>query len=172
MSNTKSMKILVTAASEHGSTKEIAEVIVDRLTSHGHLVTFKSPANVHSVDKYDAVIVGSAVYMTQWMEEARDFTKRFASRLREVPLWAFSVGLSGVLKGNVKDPSRVGPVLLSIEPIDHTTFAGRLSPAKLNLRERTIARLGGAIEGDYRDMETVRRWADSIAEYLAEHPMK
>ena len=170
MQDTKPRKILVTAASEHGSTKEIAEVIVDRLSLYGHQVTLKSPANVHAIESYDAVVVGSAVYMTHWMEEAREFTKRFASRLREVPLWAFSVGLSGVLKGNVKDPSRIGPVLLSIEPIDHTTFAGELDPAKLNMRERTIARLGGAVEGDYRDMDLVRRWADEIVKYLDKHP--
>ena len=78
-------------------------------------------------------------------------------------MWAFSVGLSGLPQGKVSDPLRIGPVLLAIDPEDHVTFAGRFDPSKLSLRERSIAKLGGATEGDYRDWDEVRQWADAIA---------
>ena len=81
-------------------------------------------------------------------------------------MWAFSVGLSGLPKGKVADPTRIGPVLLALEPEDHVTFPGRFAPADLSLRERAVARLGGASEGDYRDWDTVRAWADAIATTL------
>ena len=81
-------------------------------------------------------------------------------------MWAFSVGLSGLPKGKVSDPMRIGPVLLAIDPEDHMTFAGRFDPSKLSLRERSIAKLGGASEGDYRNWDEVRAWADAIATSL------
>ena len=44
---------------------------------------------------------------------------------------------------------------------DHVIFPGHFAPADLSLRERAVARLGGASEGDYRDWDTVRAWADA-----------
>ena len=59
------MKVLVTAASHHGATIEVADAIARRLTSDGFEVVRKSPEEVDSLDGFDAVICGSAVYMTQ-----------------------------------------------------------------------------------------------------------
>lgn len=160
------MKILLTCSSRHGSTDDVAGVIAERLRAAGLDVTVAKPEDVTDVSGYDAFVLGSAVYMTHWTEEAVDFTKRFAEELRNHPVWAFSVGLSGLPKGKVSDPHRIGPVLLSIDPEDHVTFAGRFDPSRLSLRERTIARMGGASEGDFRDFDAVRTWADSIATTL------
>ena len=160
------MKILLTSSSRHGSTDEVAAVIAERLQAAKIDVDIKRPEDVDVVDGYDAFILGSAVYMTTWMPEAVDFTTRFRDVLRARPVWAFSVGLSGLPKGKVSDPTRIGPVLLAIDPEDHVTFAGRFDPSRLSLRERSIARLGGASEGDYRDWDEVRQWADAIATSL------
>lgn len=160
------MNILLTCSSRHGSTDDVAAVIADRLREAGLDVTVAKPEDVTDVSGYDAFVLGSAVYMTHWTQEAVDFTQRFAEELRDHPVWAFSVGLSGLPKGKVSDPHRIGPVLLSIDPEDHVTFAGRFDPSKLSLRERTIARMGGASEGDFRDFDAVREWADSIASTL------
>ena len=160
------MKILLTSSSKHGSTDEVAAVIAERLRASKIDVDIQRPEDVDSVDGYDAFILGSAVYMTKWTQEAVDFTRRFHEPLKARPVWAFSVGLSGLPKGKVSDPMRIGPVLLAIDPEDHVTFAGRFDPSKLSLRERSIARLGGASEGDYRDWDQVRQWADAIATSL------
>ena len=160
------MKILLTSSSKHGSTDEVAAVIAERLQAAQIDVETKRPEDVDSVEEYDAFILGSAVYMTKWTPEAVDFTKRFHDVLRAKPVWAFSVGLSGLPKGKVSDPTRIGPVLLAIDPEDHVTFAGCFDPSKLSLRERSIAKLGGASEGDYRDWDEVRQWADAIATSL------
>ncbi|WP_248372183.1 flavodoxin domain-containing protein [Actinomyces naeslundii] len=160
------MKILLTSSSRHGSTDEVAAVIAERLQAAKIDVDIKRPEDVDVVDGYDAFILGSAVYMTKWTPEAVDFTERFHESLKVKPVWAFSVGLSGLPKGKVSDPMRIGPVLLAIDPEDHVTFPGRFDPSKLSLRERSIARLGGASEGDYRDWDQVRQWADAIATSL------
>lgn len=160
------MKILLTSSSRHGSTDEIAEVIAERLRSSGLGVDLCQPQEVTEVSGYDAFVLGSAIYMTRWTPEAVDFTHRFREQLRGRPVWAFSVGLSGLPKGEISDPHRIGPVLLALDPVDHQTFPGRFQPGDLSLRERTIARMGGASEGDFRDFEAVREWADAIAATL------
>ena len=155
------MKILLTSSSRHGSTDEVAAVIAERLQAAKIDVDIKRPEDVDVVDGYDAFILGSAVYMTKWTPEAVDFTERFHESLKARPVWAFSVGLSGLPKGKV----------LAIDPEDHVTFPGRFDPSKLSLRERSIARLGGASEGDYRDWDQVRQWADAIATSLYDNTL-
>ena len=160
------MHILVTAASKHGATDEVADAIARRIEASGITVDRLAPADVTSVADYDAVVVGSAVYILQWMPEAHDFMERFKDELPAGRVWAFSVGLSGLPKGRIADPRRIGPVLLSMEPKDHVTFPGRFDPSELSWRERSIARMGGASEGDFIDLDAVRGWADAIATTL------
>lgn len=162
------MNILITSSSRHGATESVAQVIDERLREAGFTVELAKPEDVTTLEGYDAVIIGSAVYMTNWTPETVDFTKRFRDELKNCRVWAFSVGLSGVNKGQLNDPSRIGPVLLSINPVEHKSFGGRYNPSELTLRERSIARLGGASEGDYRDFEEVAAWADAIAAALTE----
>ncbi len=161
------MKILVTASSKHGATDAIADAIAQRLRGAGHEVVREAPQDVTSLDGIDAVICGSAVYMTQWMEPATSFLRRFETTLSRIPVWAFSVGLSGVPKHSPQDPSRIGPVLLKVRVVHHQVFPGRYDPAMLGLRERSIARLAGAVEGDFRDWTAVDAWTDSIIDDLA-----
>lgn len=163
------MKVLVIAASKHGATREIGAAIAEELASAGIEAEQAEPGEVASLDGYDAVVLGSAVYMTQWMENARNFMAHHGQELRGMPLWAFSVGLSGVPVGAVQDPRRIGPHLLAINPIDHQTFKGRLELSDLSLRERSIARLGNAPEGDFREWDKIRGWAHQIASDLKEH---
>ncbi|SPT53968.1 Protoporphyrinogen IX dehydrogenase [menaquinone] [Actinomyces bovis] len=160
------MKILLVASSRHGSTEEVASVIADELRKSGMEVDLSRPEDVTSVVGYDAFVIGSAVYLTRWTEAALDFCRRFQGALSSHPVWAFSVGLSGLPKGKVSDSRRIGPVLLALDVEGHVTFAGRFDPGKLNLRERTIAKVGGAAEGDFRDWDEVRAWAKSIVEVL------
>ena len=148
------MKVLVTAASHHGATIEVADAIARRLTNDGFEVVRKSPEEVDSLDGFDAVVCGSAVYMTQWLPEAHDFMERFAQQLHKLPVWAFSVGM------------RIGPVLTRVDAKELRSFAGRYDPSILSLRERAIVRLAGAVEGDFRDWIAIDQWADSIAQQL------
>lgn len=160
------MKILLTSSSRHGSTDEIATVIAEHLRAGGLEVDVKRPEVVDDVDGYDAFILGSAIYMTRWTQEATEFTERFQQQLSAKPVWAFSVGLSGLPQGRIADPQRIGPVLLSLDVENHVTFAGRFDPTRLSLRERTIARMGGASEGNYIDIDAVHAWAATILQEL------
>lgn len=160
------MHILVTAASKHGATDEVADAIARRIEASGITVDRLAPADVTSVADYDAVVVGSAVYILQWMPEAHDFMERFKDELPAGRVWAFSVGMNGVPKHSRQDGSRVGPLLTHVKCRDLHTFAGRYKPSLLSLRERSVARLACVVEGDFRDWEAVDQWADEIVEAL------
>lgn len=162
------MNVLVTASSKHGATGEIANRIAERLRADGLTVSVVDPDKVETLDGYDAVIVGSSVYFRQWSDSARNFVTRFHNELRQKPSWGFSVGLSGVPKRAPQDPKKIGPVDVSAVFNEHITFAGRYDPTGLSMRERTVARIAGAVEGDYRDWERIEQWADQIASSLGE----
>ncbi|MPV38373.1 flavodoxin domain-containing protein [Georgenia subflava] len=164
------MKILVVVASKHNATAEIGDAIVEELRAVGHQARRVAPADVRTLEGIDAVVLGSAVYMTQWMESMRDVVSRFAAELRHLPVWAFSCGLAGVAAtGKVQDPVRASALLQQIDPLDYRTFAGRLDPAVLGLRERSVTRMAGAAEGDHRNWDDIRGWARQIAHELEEH---
>ena len=150
------MHILVTAASKHGATDEVADAIARRIEASGITVDRLAPADVTSVSGYDAVVVGSAVYILQWMPEAHDFMERFKDELPVGRVWAFSVGMNGVPK----------PLLTHVKCRELHTFPGRYKPSLLSLRERSVARLAGVVEGDFRDWEAIDQWADEIVEAL------
>ena len=160
------MHILVTAASKHGATDEVADAIAKRIEASGITVDRPPPADVTSVADYDAVIVGSATYILQWMPEAHDFMERFKDQLPVGQVWAFSVGMNGVPKHSKQDGSRVGPLLTHVKCRELRTFPGRYKPSLLSLRERSVARLAGVVEGDFRDWEAIERWADEIVDAL------
>ena len=64
------MNVLVTVASKHGATAQIGEVIADTLRNAGLPVATRQPEEVTSVDEYDAVVFGSAVYAGRWLAQA------------------------------------------------------------------------------------------------------
>ena len=163
------MKILVVVASKHHATEEIGDVIVEELRAAGHGARRVAPAEVRSFEGVGAVVLGSAVYMTQWMEPMRDLLARRAEELRHLPVWAFSVGLAGVPGGEVQEPARAAAVVRQVDPLGHVTFKGRLDPTVLGLRERSVTRLGSAPEGDYREWDKIRAWARGVAAELDEH---
>src|SRR4249919_3122360 len=125
------MKVLVSAASRHGSTAEIAQVIGEVLAEAGFTVTVAAPDEVSSVDGFGAVILGSAVYAGHWLAPAKQLVDRLGADLASRPLWLFS-------SGPVGDPSRKLVQMMSKDPVDlpaitaatsareHRLFAGKL----------------------------------------------
>lgn len=160
------MKILVVAASKHSATAEIADAIAAELESLGHAVR-REPIESATTDGVDAVVLGSAVYMSRWMGPARDFADRHRAALAVLPTWVFSVGLAGA---QADEPRTVeAKVVGAIDPIGTQTFTGRIDPALLTLRERSVTRMVKAPQGDLRDWDAVRGWARQIHASLSEH---
>ncbi len=73
-------RVLVSAASRHGATAEIAQAIGQALPE-GLTVAVIPPRDVRGLDGSDAVIIGSAVYMGHWLDPAKGLVNRFGDAL-------------------------------------------------------------------------------------------
>jgi len=162
---TPAMEVLVTVASRHGGTREIGSRIAAELRSRGHQVEILDPEQVATVDRYDAVVLGSAVYASRWLPAARELADRFATELAERPVWLLSSGLATVPAAN--SPAETRARVDALGARDHRAFGGRLDRNVLNLSERAIIAAVRGKEGDHRDMADVATWARSIADDLA-----
>lgn len=164
------MRILVVVASRHGATWEIGEVVTDALASRGHQVDQRAPDDVDSVDGYDAVVLGSAVYLAHWMPSAREFADRFAEQLGRVPVWMFSSGLATQPAAAANSPHELMSLRQRIGARGHRSFRGRLDRTLLTFAERAAIAGARAREGDHRDMAAVRAWALGVADDIVAHP--
>lgn len=160
--------VLVTFASRHQATQEIAEAIARALVDRDIAAEVRPVGQVIDVGDYDAVVLGSAVYMNRWLGEARRFAQLHASALSSMPVWLFSSGPLG-RPGHEIPPGQAAdvPVLRRLtSAVDHRTFGGRLEMKTLHFAERAIVRTVHVPEGDSRDWDAIDRFAGRIAEQL------
>jgi menaquinone-dependent protoporphyrinogen oxidase len=160
------MKILVCAASKYGATGEIARAVGDVLSERGADVTVIPPEDVGAIAEFDAVVLGSAVYMGQWMKSARELADRSGAALTARPVWLFSSGPVGEPPKPADSPVDVSAILKATKARDHRVFAGRLVKEHLSFPERAMVLALRAQEGDFRNWTEVRGWAAGIADAL------
>jgi menaquinone-dependent protoporphyrinogen oxidase len=161
------MRVLVGYASKHGATAEIAEVIAERLRKAGLEVEVLPAQDISTVDGFDAVVLGSAVYAGSWRMEAVELAERHGGQLARVPVWLFSSGPLGEdVDDNEEQPKQLRSLRDSLAPRDHRVFFGALDPSKLGFGERMVVKAVKAPEGDFRDWDEIHGWADTIAEEL------
>ena len=86
-------RILVTYASESGSTTEIAETIGQELGQNGMQVAVQPIQNVANIQEYEAVIVGGPMIMG-WHREAMAFVEQHAEALSQIPVAYFFTSLN------------------------------------------------------------------------------
>ncbi len=169
------LKVLVSAASMHGATTQIAEAIASVLAEQGLAVTVLAPSEVGAIDSYDAVIIGSAVYVGHWLDPAKDLVNRSRDALTARPVWLFSSGPVGDPSGKAfqameQDPVDVAEMRAASQARDHRIFAGRLDRKALSRRQRAALLVFRGLDGDFRDWAAIRQWAQDIARQLAPVP--
>ncbi len=145
------MKVLVCAASKYGATAEIARAIADVLAERGCEVTVIPPEEVGAIGEFDAVVLGSAVYMGHWMKPARELVQRSAAALGARPVWLFSSGPVGEPPKPADNPVDVSEILQATRARDHRIFTGKLARKHLSFPDRAMASAIRAAEGDFRN---------------------
>jgi menaquinone-dependent protoporphyrinogen oxidase len=161
------MRVLVTFASRHGSTEDIARAIAAELESPQLGVEISEAGAVRSLESYDAIVLGSAVYMGSWLPDARRFVERHRQQLPGMPVWLFSSGPLGAEDPKPQgDPTGLADVMSATCALGHRIFPGRLDPGQLSLGERLITRMVRPPAGDFRDWPAIERWAREIAATL------
>ena len=160
------MNVLVSAASKHGATQEIADAIGATLSGMGHTVSVLPPHEVMHVDDFDAVVLGSAVYAGHWLRPAKDLIERCQAALVAIPVFTFSSGPIGDPPKPDEEPVDVADVLSACNTAEHMLFAGKLDPDKLGFAERAITMALRAPSGDFRNWEAIEGWATQIGRSL------
>ncbi len=160
------MHVLVTVASRHGATREMGDVVAEVLRSAGHDVDEVEPDEVEHVEPYDAVVLGSAVYVGRLALGLRDLVDRQGGQLRQRPVWLFWSGPVGDPPVPATVPDDVTRIAETVGARDVATFAGRLDRDGLNISERALVALTRADAGDFRDLDVVRAWAQGVAREL------
>jgi menaquinone-dependent protoporphyrinogen oxidase len=160
------MKVLVSAASKHGSTAEIADAIGSALAAEDIDVDVCRPEDVTTVAPYDGVVLGSGVYAGRWLEPIRRLIAREADELALKPVWLFSSGPIGDPPKPEVEPADMTAARECLHPIDTAIFAGRLDRHDLGFAEKAIVAVVHAPDGDFREWSSVSEWASKIARTL------
>jgi menaquinone-dependent protoporphyrinogen oxidase len=140
-------------------------MLADELRSADRDIDLCPASEVRGLGKYDAVIVGGALYANRWHRDARRFVQQNIEQLRRVPVWFFS---SGPLDASAEERSipptrQVQALLERVGAHGHETFGGRLSADARGFPAGAMAKEHA---GDWRNPEHIRRWAAALANEL------
>jgi menaquinone-dependent protoporphyrinogen oxidase len=164
-------KILVTYATRTGSTHGVAEAIGKTLAEGGTPVDVLPMQQVQDLSPYRAVVAGSAIQDKRWLPEAMQFIRAYQTELSRKPLAAFLVCMTLAMRnGESYRPfvaEFLAPVRALVRPVSEGLFAGALDISKIpSLADRLKFRLsvlfGVWTEGDHRDWDAIRAWAESL----------
>ena len=162
-------RLLVAYGTKYGSTAEIAERVARALQSAGVDAEVKRARDVRSLEGYDGVVLGSAVYMGRWRGDALRLLRRLRGRLGERPLWIFSSGIVGEDPeedpGKWARPTKVQALADQLAARDHAVFGGRVAEDGGPMRQ-SMARNTAEELRDRRDWEQIDAWATGIASAL------
>ncbi|GAB2484170.1 flavodoxin domain-containing protein [Nocardiopsis aegyptia] len=143
------MTVLVGYASQHGSTREIAQRIAARLRERGHTVDVRSLGEAPALGGYEAAVLGSAVHSGSWLPDASDYVRAATAPDGRMPVWAFSVGLARVVGGwfekYAQESEEVARLRETTDLREHRLLKGALSPEHLPLFGRAAYRIMGEV---------------------------
>ncbi len=168
-------KILVAYASRHAATQGVAEAVGKTLAEGGAKVDVLPMANVSDLAAYDAVVAGSAIQAGAWLPEAMDWVRAHRPDLARKPFAAFQVCITMAMKNPAyRDGCKVWmqPLRDLVRPASEGFFAGVLDLKKIRslsqrLQFRISVWMGIWSEGDHRDWEAIRTWAEGLRPVLA-----
>lgn len=161
-------RVLVVYATKLGSNREIAEVMAQVLQDEGHRASAEAARDVRSLDDWDAVILGSAIYAAYWQKDARRFAERFHAEIQARPLWLFSSGPLDRRLARADQPitPHGAEITAGLGARSHRTFGGRLAAdAEVSPETLQTQRVG-----DFRDWQAIVGYAYRIARELDRMP--
>lgn len=162
--NTKS--ILLAYTTRFGSTQEVAETITASLRQAGFDVDMQPMADAKTLDAYDAVVLGAAIYNAHWHPDAHNFLSRHQEALNQLPVAIFTLGPLSPSEAAKRNSRRQLDNELAkypwLKPVAVEIFAGKYDPSKpgLSLFERFLP------ARDYRNWDAIRAWANELPAQL------
>lgn len=157
--------VLVAYATKYGSTREVAEAVAARLREHDLEVDVRPAGEVKSLEGYDAVVFGGALYFFRLRREGRRFLARHRALLSLMPVAVFGMGpleateeqfagARGHLQKSLDKNKTISPVAVAV-------FGGVVDPTRLRFPDRNAA-TKNLPPTDLRDWEAIEAWADAL----------
>jgi menaquinone-dependent protoporphyrinogen oxidase len=155
--------LLVAYATKHESTHEVAEAIAARLRDEGWVVEVRRAGEVSDLDRYSAVVLGSAIYTGRIHRDARGFLGVHHDALAQLPFAVFAMG------PQTTAPDDVAASRAQLErglahapaPLATAVFGGVVDPEKLHFPFNRMKAT------DARDWDAIDAWAGELAGRLA-----
>lgn len=168
-------KVLVTYASQFGSTGEVAAAIAQMLCGGGLAADVRLVTHVNDLSPYRAVIVGAPVQSSEWMPEAVNFVRTNRDSLSKLPVAYFLTCMTLGLTDRPEERQKIAGVLEKVQgdiptviPVAKGLFAGALDYSKMSFMYRMIYQVTAPdhTTGDFRDWAAIRAWAETTGQKL------
>lgn len=154
--------ILVAYATQHGSTRDVAQVIATTLREHGLPVELQPVHQVQHLDRYDAVILGAPFYMGKWLRDAHRFLKHHRATLSRLPVAIFALGPRSEAYEEVQEVrTQLDKALAGapwVTPVAIEVFGGKIDPASLHFPFNHMPAV------DARNWTAIRAYAERLVE--------
>jgi menaquinone-dependent protoporphyrinogen oxidase len=161
-----STHVLVAYATKHGSTREVAEAVADALRAAAHDVDVLAAAEVRTLDGYDAVVLGGALYTGRWHREAVGFLKRHRHALGATSFAVFAMGPKSLEAADVASSRAQLDAALArfpeLAPVAVAIFGGVLDPAQHRFPFNHLP------PTDARDWAAIHAWGDDVGARCAD----
>ncbi len=153
-------RVLVAHASKYGSVEEVARYVGAILRHVGASCDVVAARDVHDLDSYDLVVLGTGIYVGRLHGDARRFLRSHHEELEQVP---FAVFAMGPLSNDEAEKEKVRPQLErgltkypGLDPVATAIFGGVIDPEKLSFPFNHMP------AGDHRDWDEIRQFAASL----------
>ncbi len=164
-------KALVVYASKYGSTKDVAEKVGSVMRERGEEVDVLSVDEVKSVNQYNKIVFGAALYAGNISKPARSFLNRQQAVLAQKPVAFFVLGpISKDEKEMVDAEEQLKKVLTKFDwfkPANAKVFVGKFDLSMLKWPISLVGKMKGTpLYGetlrDERDWDAIQTWAASV----------
>jgi len=170
----ESKTTLITYASHHGSTEEIAIFIGEILKQAGIPREIKPVTEEINLNHYSGIIIGAPIHRGQWMDSAIDFANHHRKALKKIPTRCFLTCMAKAAqppnKKSIKEVQSHKQAVLNLfsdmNPDHIGTFAGKLDFSKCTFFAKIIMKFilyrNKMKAGDYRDWKAIEDWVKNI----------
>ena len=166
--------MLVAYGTRYGSTREVAETVAATLEEQGVEADVKQAREVRSLDGYDAVVLGTPLYLGALHKDVRALLEKNQAALERTPFALFALGPikadDGIDGSRAQLIDALGKLPVPT-PASTMVFVGAYDPARLGFRDKMLTALPasplhGEVAHDDRDWGAIRGWANALAELL------
>ena len=164
-------KVLVSYASQYGSTQEVAEAIAVTLRESNLVVDLQPVKKVKSLSEYGAIVLGAPIYMGSLHKDMQSFLTLHQEALTQQPPAIYVLGPLSIDEKEWQQSRALLDKELAkfpwLSPLAVEMFGGNYNPARLNLPHRLITSLPasplhGIPARDLRDWAAIHSWGKSL----------